>query len=128
MTEEQTQPRGECVIRTLAMPRDANPNGDIFGGFLVSQMDLGASIAAKRRSKSRTATVAIDKIVFRRPVHVGDTVSCHAKIIKVGNTSMKIRVEIWALSHVNFEEHKVTEGTFTFVAINKHGKPHPVDR
>jgi len=121
------QPKGELTIRTFAMPRDTNANGDIFGGWLVSQMDLGAAIAAKQRSKGRTATVAIDKMVFKRPVHVGDIICCHADIVKVGRTSMTINVEVWAVPQEEQTRHIVTEGVFTFVAIDQHGHPRPID-
>ena len=120
------KPCGELVIRTLAMPSDTNANGDIFGGWLVSQMDLGAGIAAKQCSKGRTVTVAINEMVFKRPVHVGDAISCYADIIHVGNTSMKIKVQAWAVPADHHLAYKVTEGIFTFVAIDKHGKPRKV--
>jgi acyl-CoA thioesterase YciA len=104
-----------------------NPNGDIFGGWLLSQMDLGASILAKKYSQSRTATVALDKMVFRRPVWVGDVVSCYASLEKIGNTSLTIKTEAWVKRLQSGQEEKVTEGLFTFVAIDKHGRPQYVD-
>ena len=124
MTEQH---RGELALRTMAMPADTNANGDVFGGWLVSQMDLGASIIAKRRAKCRTVTVSIDKMVFQKPVHVGDTVCCYGDLIKVGRTSMTINMEVWAVG-MGDERHKVTEGIFTFVAIDDDGNPQPVDR
>ncbi len=127
----EQQPSGELVISTLAMPVDTNPNGDIFGGWLVSQMDLGATIMARKRSPGRSATVAIDAMSFLRPVQVGDLVRCYAEIVRVGNTSMAIKIEAWAINQGNSkhtaEPAKVTEGIFTFVAIDKKGKPRPVD-
>jgi acyl-CoA thioesterase YciA len=114
------------VIRTLAMPCDTNYNGDIFGGWLVSQMDMGAGIFATRYSTQRVATVAIEQIQFLAPVRVGDTVSCHAKMLKIGNTSMRIAVEVWVLRKFDREEKKVALGTFIFVAIDAEGRPIPV--
>ena len=119
---------GELVIRTIAMPKDTNVNGDIFGGWLVSLMDLGASIAAKHRCKGRSTTVAIDTMVFHNPVHVGDTVCCYAKLIRVGRTSMTIKMEAWAVPMEDEQRNKVTEGIFTFVAIDDKGRPRPVDQ
>ncbi len=90
------EPHGELVIRTIAMPADANANGDIFGGWLLSQMDLGGAIYARNLARSRVTTVAIDAMTFITPVYVGDIVSCHATLLKVGRTSMRIAVEAWA--------------------------------
>lgn len=116
-------PRGELTIQTLAMPVDTNANGDIFGGWLVSQMDLAAGVLAKRISSGRAATVAINSMTFLRPVHVGDLVSCHVTLVKRGKTSMTIDVEVWAMRSEGGERYQVTEGTFVFVAIDKNGKP-----
>jgi acyl-CoA thioesterase YciA len=123
------KPRGELVLRTLAMPKDTNANGDIFGGWIVSQMDLGAGIAAKARSRGRAATVAIDKMTFKRPLRIGDVVSCYAAIDHVGRTSMTISIEIWAEHAANVADdlQLFTEGTFIFVAIDEYGQPRPVD-
>ena len=121
------QPRGELAIRALPMPSNTNPNGDIFGGWLVSQMDLAGLSVAARRSKSRVTTVAIDKIVFMKPVHVGDFVCCYAELMKVGCTSMQVKIEVWAIGTTNEHRHQVTEGVFTYVAIDKAGRPTPVD-
>ena len=118
-----TQPRGELAIQTLAMPADTNPQGDIFGGWLVSQMDLAAGILAKKRSKGRAATVAIDSMSFLLPVHVGDVVSCYVDLEHLGNTSMTINVEVWKEVFATGERSQVTGGTFTFVAIDERGKP-----
>jgi len=122
------EPNGELVLRTLAMPKDANPNGDIFGGWIISQMDLGASILAKKTAKSRTATVAIDAMNFLHPVKIGDTLSCYAEVIKVKRTSMQIKIEAWSQTIDQQPHCKVTEGIFTFVAIDEHSRPHPVVR
>jgi acyl-CoA thioesterase YciA len=124
----QTEPRGILSIRTIAMPADTNANGDIFGGWLVSLMDMGAQIEAQRRAKCRVVTVAIDKLVFIKPVYVGDTVCCYAELIKTGRTSMQFNMDVFTLAVENKDRKKVATGIFTFVAIDDHGKPQPVDR
>ncbi|HHL3492340.1 TPA: acyl-CoA thioesterase [Legionella pneumophila] len=121
-------PKGELTIQTLAMPLNTNANGDIFGGWIVSQMDLAAGVLAKRISHGRVATVAINSMTFLKPVHVGDVVSCHVELVKVGNTSMTIQVEVWAYSSIKMEQYQVTEGVFVFVAIDENGKPRQVPR
>lgn len=121
-------PSGEVKIKTLAMPMHTNANGDIFGGWLISLMDQAAGIQAKERAKCRVTTVAIDKMIFHHPVQVGDTVTCHTEILRIGTTSMTIKVEAWKTNPYTSETSKVTEGTFTFVAINDQGKPQPVNR
>lgn len=123
-----TAPRGEVVIRTIAMPGVANANGDIFGGWLVSQMDLGGAILARHTALSRVTTVAIDAMSFIRPVGVGETVSCYAQVVSIGRTSMKISVEAWVHGFMDRSQHRVTAGLFTYVAIDPAGKPHPVKR
>ena len=116
----------EITIQTIAMPADTNPNGDIFGGWLVSQMDLAAGVLAKKVSKGRTATVAIHSMTFLKPVHVGDVISCHVQLITVGNSSMTIDVEVWTELLATGEKYCVTEGTFVFVALNEEGKPRKI--
>jgi len=124
-----TTPSGELAIQTLAMPLNTNANGDIFGGWVVSQMDLAAGILAKRLAQGRVATVAINSMTFLKPVHVGDVVSCHVEPIKRGNTSMTFSVEVWALPATEqHERYQVTEGIFIFVAIDEHGKPRQVPK
>ena len=119
-------PRGEPQIRAIAMPADANPSGDIFGGWLMAQMDLAAGSAAARRSHGRCVTLAVDGMVFHEPVFVGDEVSLYADLLRVGNTSMTIRVEAWRRSLTDEVHHKVTEATFTFVAVDENRKPRSV--
>lgn len=119
-------PKGEITIQTLAMPASTNANGDIFGGWLVSQMDLAAGVLAKRKAHGRVATVAIHSMTFLKPVHVGDIVSCYAEIIKLGKTSITISVEVWAEPATSTGKYRVTEGTFVFVAIDDNGKPRQV--
>ena len=125
VTGEGRQPDGLLVLRTLAMPKDCNPNGDIFGGWILSQMDIGGGLMAKEVSHSRTVTVTVDKMTFVRPVHVGDTICVYAKVLRIGNTSMDIRLEVWAKNLMEeFEEqrHLVTEGVFRYVAIDEEGR------
>ena len=126
MGDQQREPRGELSIRTLAMPADANPNGDIFGGWVLSQMDIGGGIAAGRRARGRVATVAVDAMTFHLPVYVGDVLCVYADLERVGRTSMTLWLEAWALRGRLGERVRVTEGRFTFVAIDDAGKPRPV--
>ncbi len=120
-------PDGDIVMQTLAMPRDTNANGDIFGGWLVSQMDLGAGILAKKKCNGRAVTIAINAMTFIHPVKVGDLVTCYGKLIHVGRTSMKIKIEAWAHPPEQANSVKVTEGTFTFVAIDENGHSRAID-
>ena len=123
-----TEPQGELVIRTIAMPADTNPNGDIFGGWLMTQMDLGAAIYARNLSRSRVTTVAVDGMAFLTPVNVGDIVNVHASLLKVGRTSMKIAVEAWVQRETHGRLLRVTTAVFTYVALDKAGRPQPVHR
>lgn len=125
MTTESRQPvdRGPPVVRTIAMPSDTNPAGDIFGGWLMGQMDLAAGNVAARRTRGRCATIAVDAMTFHRPVIVGDEVSIYAWIVKVGRTSLKIQVEVWRRERESESTMKVTEGQFTFVAIDDTRRP-----
>ncbi|PCE40902.1 acyl-CoA thioesterase [Rhizorhabdus dicambivorans] len=122
----EVPPEGHPAIRVVAMPADTNANGDIFGGWLVSMMDLAAGTVASQHSKGRAATIAIDGMMFHRPVQIGDTVSVYADLIGVGRTSMKIDVTAWRRSRDGAEHNRVTHGTFTFVAIDDQGRPRPV--
>ncbi len=121
-------PKGELTIQNLAMPANTNANGDIFGGWIVSQMDLAAGVLAKRLGKGRVATVAINSMTFLKPVHVGDVVSCHVELLKQGNSSMTIGVEVWAVPATQSQAYQVTSGIFVFVAIDEHGKPRQVPK
>jgi len=121
-------PKGELTIQTLAMPANTNANGDIFGGWIVSQMDLAAGVLAKKLAKGRVATIAIHSMSFLKPVHVGDLISCHVGLLKQGNTSMTLAVEVWALPATQTERYQVTEGIFVFVAIDEEGKPRQVTK
>ena len=121
-------PQGELVIRTIAMPADTNPSGDIFGGWIMSQMDLGSGILASKTARSRVVTVAVDGMSFLQPVRVGDTIACYARVESVGRTSMKIPVEVWAQRYRRQEQLLVTRAVFTYVAVDEAGKPIPVSR
>ena len=119
-------PSGVPMIRTIAMPADTNPAGDIFGGWLMAQMDLAAGNAAARRARGRCVTIAVDGMAFLSPVHVGDEVSLYARMLTTGRTSMKILVEAWRRQRHAFDSVQVTKATFTFVAIDDNGRPRPV--
>jgi acyl-CoA thioesterase YciA len=128
-TAATAPPQIEPAIRTIAMPADANANGDIFGGWLLSQMDLAGASVAGRRARSRVATVAITGMSFRRPVYIGDEITCYASITKVGHTSLTVKVESWVRRSRGFEDKQaieVTEGIFTYVAISADGTPRAV--
>ena len=120
---EASPPTGEPAIRVVAMPADTNSNGDIFGGWLVSMMDLAAGTVASQHSKGRAATIAIDGMTFHRPVRVGDVVSVYADLLSVGRSSMKIDVTAWRRSRDGEQYERVTHATFSFVAICDNGRP-----
>ena len=127
MTESNAPPPSKPTLVAIAMPMDTNPHGDIFGGWLVSQMDLAGSSAATRRARGRVVTAAITAMSFHRPVFVGDEVSCYAEVTSVGHTSLTVKIESWACRGVSDEEIAVTDGVFTYVAVDANGKPRPVD-
>lgn len=120
------QADGVLVIRTIAMPADTNPSGDIFGGWLMSQMDLAAGNMAGRVSQGRGATVSVEAMQFLRPVKVGDEVTLYATLLKVGRTSMRIHVDAWARRKYSETAEKVTDADFVFVALDEDGAPRPV--
>ena len=128
MSEETTaEPLGELALQTLAMPKDTNGNGDFFGGWLVSQMDLAAGIISKKATKGRSTTVAIQNVTFLRPVSVGSTVSCYCYVVKRGRTSVHIAVDVRTSHQLNqLDNLKVAEGWFVFVAIDDEGTPRPL--
>ena len=122
-----SEPLGELALQTLAMPKDTNPSGDIFGGWLVSQMDLAAGIITKKVTKGRSATVAIQNVAFLRPVSVGSPVSCYCYVTKRGRTSVHIAVDVRTSHQLNqIDNLKVAEGLFVFVAIDDEGKSRPL--
>lgn len=124
------QPDGALILRTLAMPSDTNANGDIFGGWIMSQMDMGGAILAKELAQGRVVTVSVDSMSFLRPVAVGDVVCCYGKCVKVGRTSMQVKVEVWIkkVADGSRDRYCVTEALFTFVAIDKNGRPREIPR
>jgi acyl-CoA thioesterase YciA len=122
----ESRPCGDLSIRTLAMPADTNQNGDIFGGWLLSQMDIGGGIFASRVANSRTVTVAIDAMNFRKPVFVGDVVSVHANLVRVGKTSITVRLEAWVMRRKETNSILVTDGNFTYVSIDDQGHPQAI--
>jgi acyl-CoA thioesterase YciA len=121
-----TDERGELTLRTVAMPSDVNVNGDIFGGWVLSQMDIAAGIVSRETAKGRVATVAVDAMKFIQPVKVGDVLCVYTNINRIGNTSIAVGIEAWVLRGVIGEREKVTEAVFTFVAIDDKGKPRAV--
>jgi acyl-CoA thioesterase YciA len=123
---EAIVPIGELTVRTIAMPADTNANGDIFGGWVMSCMDQAGGIAGAERALGRVVTVAVDGMTFIRPVKIGDVLCVYTKIEHVGRTSMKIRIEAWARRFKTRDREKVTEATFTFVAIDDAGLPRVV--
>ena len=125
-TEAPTSPCGELSLRTLAMPADTNQNGDIFGGWLLSQMDIGGGVFAAKIAKSRTVTVAVEAMNFRKPVFVGDLVSVHANLVRIGRTSVTVHLEAWVLRRREQSPILVTDGNFTFVAIDDQGHPQAI--
>ncbi|HJS30348.1 MAG TPA: acyl-CoA thioesterase [Alphaproteobacteria bacterium] len=126
MSDAPAPPTREPALRAIAMPADANPNGDIFGGWLLAQMDLAGGTVANQRARGRVATVAVEAMTFHRPVFIGDEVSCYAEIKRTGRTSMTIHIEAWCRRRDRDERVKVTEGTFTYVAIDTDRKPRAV--
>jgi acyl-CoA thioesterase YciA len=125
-SEREAPPEGSPAIRTIAMPADTNPAGDIFGGWLMSQMDLAAGNLAALTARGRSATVAVEGMKFHRPVKVGDEVSLFATCTQLGRTSMKIHVQAWRRSRDSEESTKVTCAVFTFVALDGEGRPRSI--
>ena len=126
MSETERPPQIEPALRTLAMPADANPNGDIFGGWVLAQMDLAGGVVAARRARGRLATVAVEAMRFHAPIAIGDLVTCYAEVAKTGTTSITVAIETWARRRRGPVEVKVTEGTFIYVAIDEDGRPRPL--
>jgi acyl-CoA thioesterase YciA len=122
----EVPPDTDPAIRTIAMPADTNPHGDIFGGWLLCQMDLAGASVAVRHAGGRVVTVAITAMTFHRPVCVGDEVSCYGSVEKVGTTSITVKVESWARRGTGVTPIKVTEGLFTYVRVDANGHPLPV--
>ena len=134
-TEEQASgtvgPHGELLLRTLAMPADANPSGDIFGGWLMSQMDMAGDILVQELTRGRCVTVAVDAFKFQQPVKVGDVVCCHGRVIRIGTTSVTLKLEVWVKPRIPMGEpqkprFQVTVAIFTYVAVDDTGNKRPV--
>ena len=119
-------PSYEPAIRAHVRPADANANGDIFGGWVLAQMDMAGGAVAAQRAQGRVATVAITAMTFHKPVHIGDELSCYGEVVKVGRTSISVRIESWVRRGTTGDRIRVTEGLFTFVAIDPNGRPRPV--
>lgn len=117
------EPRGELASRTLAMPADMNPKGDMFGGWIMALMDAAASMTATHYAKARVVTVAVSNITFLRPVAVGDAVCCYTDVVRVGKTSITLHVEVWVLRQGQGDRVRVTDAEFTFVAVDDNGQP-----
>jgi acyl-CoA thioesterase YciA len=125
---ENTEPRGVLTVRVSAMPADTNANGDIFGGWVLSRMDQAGGIAGVERAQGRVVTIALDAMTFIRPVRVGDVLEVYTEVESVGRTSMKVHVEAWARRFQTRVHEKVTDATFTFVAITDEGQPRPIPK
>jgi acyl-CoA thioesterase YciA len=136
MGKASHQPRGLRLpktripaLRVVPMPADANPNGDIFGGWIMSHVDIAGGTVASRVARGRVATVAVNAFVFKQPVQVGDVLSFYTDVVKIGNTSVRINVEVYAeRGRADTRVVKVTEATLTFVAIDAEGRPRPIPR
>lgn len=126
MSDFHNKPEGILSLQTIAMPADTNWSGDVFGGWIVSQMDLAGAIHAERFSKGRCATISINQMTFLIPVKVGDVISCYTKILKVGNTSIQMEIEVWDSHDDSRPPVRVTEGVFTFVAVDVKGNKRPI--
>ena len=126
MSTTSSATRKDPAVRARAMPADTNPAGDIFGGWLMSQMDVAGEITARQRTRTRVVTVAVNAMTFHKPVHVGDVVSCYTVIEHIGRTSVTVRIEAVAMRQDSGKEVPVTEGVFVYVAVDKEGQPTPV--
>jgi len=125
-SQPKTEPQGELSLRVLAMPADTNPSGHIFGGWVLGQMDIAGGIHAAGQSGGRTVTVAVDAMQFHKPVHVGDEVTCYTRVMRIGRTSIAVMVETWVRRSRLSPPIHVTEGLFTYVAVDKDGNPQEI--
>lgn len=130
--KQHTKLQGELLLRTVAMPRDTNPNQDIFGGWIMSQMDLGGGILTAEIAQGRIVTVAVQEMNFIRPVKVGNVVCCYGRCVSVGNTSLQLKIEVWVKTlmndHLTGDRQLVTEAVFTYVAIDSEGNKRPIPK
>ena len=123
---DQPKPHGDLMVRIIAMPADTNANGDIFGGWVMARMDQAGGIAGVERAQGRVVTLKVDTMTFLRPMKVGDVLCVYTSVHSIGRTSMKIDIEAWAQRFRTNIMEKVTEATFTFVAVDDAGKPRPI--
>lgn len=131
MHKDKSEPQGSLILRTLAMPGDTNPNGDIFGGWVMAQMDIAGGILSKEVAQGRTVTVAVEGMKFIKPVQVGDVVCCYGQVDRIGNTSIALKLEVWVkpiLESGQEERFKVTEGRFVYVAIDDNHKKRSIPK
>ena len=126
MTAAEQKPTGDLTLRTLAMPADANAAGDIFGGWVMAQMDLACGIRAAERARGRVVTAAVKEMSFAKPMKVGDTLCVYTHVTRVGRTSMTLKVEAWAQRYLSHVMEKVTDADFIMVALDREGRPTPV--
>lgn len=131
--EGNRTPTGDLILRTLAMPADTNPAGDIFGGWIMSQMDIAGGILAREITGTRIVTVAVESITFIKPVRVGDVVCCYGEVLKIGNTSVTISLEVWVKPSMNEpmtrkEKFQVTNAAFTYVSVDDNGNKRVIKR
>ena len=126
MGDTDLKPTGDLTLRTLAMPADANAAGDIFGGWVMAQMDLACGIRAAERARGRVVTAAVKEMSFAAPMKIGDTLSIYTEVTRIGRTSMTLKVEAWAQRYLSHTIEKVTDAEFVMVALDGDGKPTPV--
>jgi acyl-CoA thioesterase YciA len=120
------EPKGELAIRVVAMPKDTNPAGDVFGGWLISQMDLAGGVFCRKIAKGRVVTVTIESTTFKAPVFIGDTLCCYVSLVKIGRTSITTYIEAYVNRDFEDTRIKVTEGEFTYVKMDENRKPSPI--
>lgn len=126
--DEDPTPIGQLVLQTLTLPKDTNSNGDVFGGWLMSQMDLAGAIASREVAEGRVTTVSVGSMGFLCPIPVGSTVSCYCEILEVGRASVKVMIEVWVKHYSKAERQKVTESEFVYVAIDENGRTRPIPK
>lgn len=126
--QDEREPRGSLSIRTLAMPADTNQYGDIFGGWLLGQMDIAGGIFAAAMTRGRTATIAVDAMTFRKPVFVGNVMCIYTDLIRIGKTSITVHVEAWVIRRNETNRVLVTDGNFTYVALDDERRPRTIER
>ncbi len=126
MIEQSATPTGNLTLQTITMPADTNPFGDIFGGWVMAQMDIAGAIHANEVAHGRVTTVAVGSMVFIRPVPVGAVISCYTSTLRIGNTSIRVKVEVWIKDFLTHHIIQVTQGEYVYVALDEHGRKRPV--